>query len=512
VPFAAPLALPGTWRRAFRLFGLIDAVAFVVAGVAISVWWQLLDGLDQEQTVSQLVRLGEDHLSHLLMFEATRESGTTLGQSAASIEVTSLFAGYYPGTSIWQTAVGGLVSSGSAVEQYVLTTLILFGLLALGASAIATAVTHRASVLAATAVLAIGMVASRASLAMYELGFPGQLLVASFLVAALVLLTTRHFPLWLSTGSLLLLAAASYWTWPLVAPVILAALVVALAQEVLRRWRPNTRTLALGAAAVVIVGMGAIVMEWSRIVATLDQLSTEGGVFRGIPLWLSFALVLALPLAWRITGRQLPLAPTVLVLGVGAITVLLIAWQIARLATVTYYTYKVEYLLLGLGWAAGTFWLASMGGRWETTLPRLVRIGLAVMAVVVAIPLVSWPSDNYRSWLTARAVLGPDPRITCAVRTAERVPDGSVVLAYGFGEPINNYLTTKAMDVSVENNYSATFWSAVLHQPDPATWPWLSTPRRLFLVTGPNSGRDQTDDILDAAAAAGTTVTVAGAC
>ena len=512
MPFVAPLVAKATWRAARERLGLNDAVAIAVAGFGPLAWWRLMSGLDDAESVSQLVRLGEDHISHLNMFQATRISGTVLGASPQSVEVTGLFAGYFPGSSIWQTAIGSLLPTDGQIDEYLLTTYLLVGLLALGASAIATTASLRLGVLPALSVLAVGAVATRATLAMYELGFPGQLLVASLLVAALQLLLVQQVPWWLSGASLALFTVATWWTWNLAAPVFVLALIVVISARLLR-WRrpPGHALIAVAMAAALSTVIGAFV-ERERIATTLDTLSLEGGVFRGIPFWFSFIILLALPLAYRLVGLRLPMSATALVLALAAATTVLMAWQLVRNGAVSYYAYKLEYLLLALGWAIGALAMASTTSRWEGRLPGWGRLIAAPIALLLAVPVLQWPTSNYRGWLEARQVLGPDAAMTCAIRTAEELPDGSVVLATGFGEPIVNYLTTKAADVSTENNYSFTFWSALLYQPDPTTWPWLSTDRELYLVTGPTLEPGNMESIMKAAGAAGTSVNLACRC
>lgn len=513
-PFAIQVLDRTALQMAARRAGVVDIAAFAVAGVAGSAWWRILRGLSDEQALSQLVRLGEDHLSHLLMFEATQASGTTLGRSAQSVDVTSLFAGYFPGSSIWQTSVGALLSDGSNIRQYLVTTFILIGLLALGASAAATTVARRAGLLAAVGVLTVGAIAVRASLAMYELGFPGQLLVASWLVCALVLVTTRSAPRWLVIGGLALSVAAAHWTWSLVSPVLGLTLLIVLGQAALSRWPllASRRSWMLSGSVLALVIVIAGLLLRNRVLATLDELTIEGGVFRGIPLWLSLILPLALPLAWRATGRPLPAAATTLVLSVGVGTIALMSWQIVRVGAITYYSYKLEYLLLALGWAIGTMSLAALTNRWEEHTPPMGRVAVGAAVLIAAAPLTTWPANNYRDWLSTRGVLGPSPTMSCAIHAAKQLPPGSLALGYGFGEPIVDYLTTRAMDVMTRNNFSAAFWQSLLYQPDPTAWPWSSTTRRLYLIEGPDATRIRTTSMVNAAQAAGARLTLAGSC
>jgi hypothetical protein len=503
-----------TWLRALRALGLVDLVVLAVACVAGLTWWSLFRHLDKAQSVSQLVRLGEDHLSHLLMLEATRTSGTSLGASTASTDVTTLFAGYFPGASIWQAAVGALSPGLSTIQAYIISTAILLSLLAGSATAAIGQVKRRLDAVAVLGTLAIGVVGTRATLAMYELGFPGQLLTACWFVTALTLLVRTRQTVrsrWIAATALAVLVVATWWTWSLAAPMLALPVGVLATQNVRAKGWLSDRMLARLLAGVLVLGaLGGLLLH-RRVLADLDTLTIEGGVFRSIPFWFPLLLSLGLPLAARMAGRHLPLPATALVLGTGAAMVGLTSWQVLRVGAATYYSYKLEYLLLALCWAVGAICLSVVAQRGVAGRTRRVQLVGAAAAVVLAIPLLQWPVESYRGWLTARAALGPDPAMACAVKAAAKAPDGSITIATGFGNALGNYLVTRAMDVTVGNNRSFPFWSPVLNAPDPATWPWANA-RSVFLISGPQATPAATAAITRAAAAAGVTTTAGGSC
>ena len=150
--------------------GLVDGAVVTVAATAGVTWWRLFDGLGQDAKVSQLMRLGEDNLSHLLMLRATQDSGDALGSTPASLASAARFAGYFTGSSAWQASVGDLAGTTTAPDAYVVSSCVLLALLAGLAAACATLVRPARSVrlapVAALGVLAVGVVATRASLAM----------------------------------------------------------------------------------------------------------------------------------------------------------------------------------------------------------------------------------------------------------------------------------------------------------------------------------------------------------
>ena len=504
-----------TWRVAARGLGLVDLAVLAVAGVAGVTWWSLFRGLGSDDSVSQLLRLGEDHLSHLLMLEATSTSGTSLGASAASTEVTTLFAGYLPGASIWQAAVGGLTSGLTTTQVYVLSTAVLLSLLAGSATAAVGRVAGRLDAVAVLGVLALGVVGTRATLAMYELGFPGQLLTACWFVTAFTLVVAvpstfrEGLPV---AGAVTLLALATWWTWNLAAPVLALPVVVLVGMALRRRgWLPGRLLAAVLGGAVVLGGLAALVLR-DHVVAQLNLLTIEGGVFRSIPLWFPYLLVLGLPLALRAMRREVPPPATALVLGMAAATLALTCWQLLKVGAPTYYSYKLEYLMLALCWAIGGVCVAASTRRRPALPSRRGQLAAAAVAVVLAVPLLLWPADNYRGWLTARKVLGVDAAISCAVEAAAGAPDGDIALAVGFGDPLGDYLTIRAMDVGVGNNLSSPFWYSVRTTPDPATWPWAAAAGPVVVVRGPAATPAQTAALVDAARAAGKQARVVASC
>jgi hypothetical protein len=511
-PWLTMVIQRSAWRDAFAGCRILDLSPMAVALVIALAWQSLFWTLSRAESVAQLVRIGEDHLSHLLMLEATRASGTVLGESEASLAVTRAFAGYFPGGSIWQASVGGLLGAGSTEAAYVWSTSILFALLAGSAVSAAGRQSRSWSTLPALGVLLVGIVGARATLAMYELGFPGHLLVAVWIVDGLLLLLPR---LGASTADLpraillLGLAIATWWTWNLAALVLLLPVLVIAGAALRDRVSWSVRRWLILLSSVAVLGLAGIAIKRSFVLTTLDELSIEGGVFRAIPFWLAFALILALPVACNAAGQELPLRASALVLGMAAATLVLITWQVARVGTATYYSYKLEYLLLALGWAAGALAIRltleggehRIGGH-----NRPVATLVAVLSIAASLPMLSWTGDSYRGWLAARGVLGPDPALACAVRTSAGAPDGSVALAVGFGDALTNYLATRATDVGTGSNLSAPLWSPVLNQPDPTTWPWAAVEGPIVVVSGAEDNPPTPAEVVAAARAAGAEV------
>jgi hypothetical protein len=498
-----------TWTGLVHRVGLLDAAAALVAVAAGRSWWATYAGLRDSQIISQLQRLGEDNASHLMMLMSTRASGTTLGGSPRSLEINSGFAGYFPGGSLWQAAVGALLPDLSVARLYAVSMGLLIALVAGAAASVAALVRQRVVGLTALAVVVVGIVGSRATLAMYEIGFPGQLLVAALLVGALALVLAESRSRrgdWVVLVGLGLRALATWWTWNLAAPIFLPPAAVLVWQR-LRRTVPLPPRLLQGAlaAGVLLLAVGVLV-EHSRITETLDKLSLEGGVFRAIPFWFALGLGLGLPIAYRVLHRQEPASARALVLAMSAATFGLMMWQIARTGTVTYYSYKLEYLTLAVGWGAGALAVATVVSRVEVRWPLPVRVATAAAALVCVPALVAWPAQSYQDWLTARTVAGPDSPTTCAVEQAHDAR-GSIVLATGFGEKLANYLTTRAMDVGARNNDSNPFWTPILYD-GPTAWPWQKASRPVVLVQGPTATPEETAAIVAAAAAQGVTVEV----
>jgi hypothetical protein len=514
LPLVAAACGAAAWKTVRRTVALPDLAAFALAATCGLTWWHLFHRLTSSQLVAQLVRLGEDNLSHMLMLGATRTTGDRLGSSDASRALAARFADYFPGSSTWQSGVGALTGASSTTQAYLVSTAVLLGLLAGLAGSVAGRAMSRPGGLAALGIFGVGVVASRATFAMYELGFPGQLMVACFVLAALHLCLMRRarLPRPVAMALLLLLALAAYWCWSLAAVVMGLPVVVLLFLEARRIpwWTP--RRERIGLAVVALLALVAIAVKHALIVTILDELLLEGAVFRGVPIWVALGLVLALPLALGIRSRRVPRQATALVLGFGLALLVLYTWQVGRVGTMTYYGYKLEYFLLALGWGAGTLGAVAVGERVERTTGVVSRVAAAVIAVALVWPLATWPGPSYRSWLTARAVYGPDPAIACAVHAAQRAPKHSLAVAVGFGEPISNYIATRSMDVGLGGSYSANFWPAVLSLPDPSTWPWSSTTDRVLVVTGPVAAQAQAEKIVAAATTAGLRVRQISTC
>jgi hypothetical protein len=516
LPLLCRAVTRGAWRAATARLGLIDCASVLVAATAGLTWWNLLHPLGQDATVSQLMRLGEDNLSHLLMLRATQDTGDILGSTPESLASAERFVGYFTGSSTWQASVGGLVGSANAPDAYVVSTAVLLAMIAGLGSAAATLARPacgrvRLAPLAAIGVLAVGVVATRATLAMYELGFPGQLLVATFFLSALMVLV-RNRSAANSAAILLLLTIATWWTWSLAALVLLVPVGILAVQHVRgHRWVPDRVLTALIICAGV-VGLAGMAVKRARIVAILDELNLEGAIFRGIPTWVAFSLVLALPLALQLCRRQVPPAATGLVLAAVTATLLLSLWQVVRVGMMTYYGYKLEYFVLALGWATGSMAIAALLGTYEVRLEMPWRAAAAAMAILAAVPLVTWTTNNYRGWLTARGALGVDQATVCAIRTARGLSPGSVAVATGFGEPISNYLATRAMDVGTGTTASSLLWGPILSVPNPTDWPWSAVQRPVVVVQGPAADPETTRAVVSAARTAGVAVTVGERC
>ncbi len=499
-----------TWLRAARKASLVDAAAVAVAVLVARGWLSLFDGLGNSEIISQLQRLGEDNAGHMMMLMSTTASGTALGTSARSVEINSGFTGYFPGGSLLQASIGGLLPAMSTPRLYVVSTAFLMALLAGGASAVASLARTRLDGFSALAVLVLGSLGARATLAMFEIGFPGQLATACWVVAGLTVLLAEGRrggrPVW-AAGTLVVLAVATYWSWSLAAPVLMVPVGVLALQGLRHRIRPTARTELSVVFVGAIVTLLALYVARHRIIATLDTLSQEGAVFRAIPFWFAIGLGLGLPLAYRVRGRREPAAGVSLVWGMAAALVLLTSWQMYRTGVITYYSYKIEYLMFVLGWAATALALAVVVGQVERRWAIPVRAVAVVAALAVAPLMMQWPQHSYRDWLTARAVIGADSVMSCAITQAHREA-GSIVIATGFGEKLSNYLTTRAMDVGARNNASKPFWTPILYDA-PTTWPWSAATRPVVIVEGPSASDAETTAIVAAGQAQDVPVTVA---
>jgi hypothetical protein len=500
-PLCIHLTSRSTWSGAIRRLSVLDAATVVVAVTAGWSWLTNYDGLRSSQIVSQLQRLGEDNAAHLMMLKSTMASGTALGRSAKSLEINSGFAGYFPGGSLWQSFIGALLPATSTPQLYVASTGLLIALLAGCASSIAATATTRLVGISALAVIASGVVGIRATLGMYEIGFPGQLLVACFMVAALSLLIVEHQMgrgAWLVIVALLVLACATWWSWNLAAPILCLPVAV-LVYQYLRLWLPlPQRVFQYALIAAAVVGLLAVFVLRHRVVSTLDTLSTDGFVFRIIPFWMAFALLFGLPIAYRGARRRESMAVSALVLGMAGANIALLVWQLSRVGGATYYTFKLEYLTLALGWGVGALAVAMILSQLEAGWRLPIRIVAAIAAALLVPFLVVWPERSYHAWQVARGVAGPSPLTTCAVDVAQRYT-GSIVLATGFGKPLDNYLVTKMMDVGANNNDSKPLWKGIIYDA-PSTWPWYTAHRPVVLVQGPEATAEATAAVVDGAA------------
>lgn len=500
------------WSGAAARGGAMDAAALAVGIGASAAWLHLFRGMSDFQTMSQLSQLGEDNNAHLLMLQATQYADTALGASESSRAVTSNFSGYFPGPSLWQSALGAVLPDMSVVHLYVVSTAVLLGLLAGSVTAVASLAVPRAATFAAVAAVCVGAVGTRLLLAQYEFGFPGQLLTAIWLMTALaaaLLEAERRAGRLLLVVTLTALALAAWWTWSLAAPLYLLPVASIVVATVLRRTRGRFRA-SLVVVAAGTGAVGAIVLR-HRVRSALDLLNIDGPVFRAVPMWFALILLVLLPIAVLAAGKTLTPAVTSLCLGTGVATVTLTAWQLGRLGHLTYYSYKLQYLLLAIGWAATVLLLASLVARRERTLPRAVRIGGGLLLALACVPVGLSASRAYESWLAERGVLTANPALTCAAAAAAAAPTDSIALAVGFGSPTVDYLTTKSMINASVSDASIPFWNPMFNGAAPETWPWTAD-EPYVVVRGPAAVSSQTDAVVRAGIAAGAEVVLGPLC
>jgi hypothetical protein len=509
-PFVMFGTLPDDVRPVVARIGVMDAAAMTVAVVAGLAWSHVFHGLNRFQTMAQLSQLGEDNNAHLLMLQATQRTDSALGTTAESLAVTSNFSGYFPGPSLWQSAVGALLPATSTPHLYVLSTSILIAVLAGGTTAFATLGATRTAAGAALAVICVGMAGVRLTLAQYEFGFPGQLLTAIWLVAALALVVLggdRAGRLATAAG-LGAFALAATWTWSLAAPLFLLPVVAWLFAA---GWKRATSRQRVALAGLLVVALGAAAyVGRHKIVDTLNTLNIDGPVFRAVPIWLALALILTFPIAMLLHGRM-NWAVSSLALGTGLATLGLSGWQLARLGHATYYSYKLQYLTLALAWAALVIIVATTISRREIRLPTIARVLTAVLAVALCVPLLASPSQSYDHWLTERGVIQPSPTLACAERKAASAPDGTIALAVGYGSATADYLTTKALINGSVSDASVPFFTPLFTGTIASSWPWVPN-QTYVIVPGPGATTAQTRPIVTAGAAAGASVSVASRC
>jgi hypothetical protein len=517
VALAPLLALAGRaddWRVALGRVTLIDAASAAVGIATALSWTSVFRGLDDVERLTQVVQLGEDNVAHLLLLDATRSTGHAVG-SEQSQEIAATFAGYFSGPSAVQAGLAGLLRPGADLtEAYVLTTAVLLGLVAAGATGLAGHAARAGRPLAAAGALLAGLVGARVALPMFEFGFPGQLLTVLWLVAALSIgiehgrrgTTTRW---WL----LLLLASfvpAAVMTWSLAAPVLVMPVIAVGLSALRRHLNPSRRiVIAVGIASSVLALVLMIALR-QRIFSGFVTLEFDGPVFRALPLWLSFALILLAPLALLIRDGLVPLPVSALLLGSAFATLILTAAHVARLGQVNYYGYKMQYLLFGLGWAAACLWSASNLGRLRLDFPGSTAVS-CVALLVLAAAFGSWPATSYREWLQERGVLGPNDSLSCALEAASSA-QGGLAVARGFETPVADYLTAKAASVGTRNDRSFPLWGRLLDGSPPATWTWPESDGPVLIISGPGAVEADLQQIVQAARASGQEAAIDRSC
>ena len=503
VPLLVSVTEKDVWRSLPARVGLLDVAAFAVAAAAALSWWNLFAGLGRHQVAAQLVRLGEDNDAQLLMLVVTEKTDAALGATPESAAMTALFSTYFPGGSLWQSSLGAFLSPMSTPELYALSTAVLLGLLAGSATSLAAMFAARSSGLAALAAVGIGVVGARLALAQFELGFPGQLLTTGWIVVGLLVVVrtlSGAQQMLRAAAVLLVLALASWWTWSLTAPLLLLPVVALVAGALHQRLRPSRRTLvALGGVLVVLSLSGAFLVR-DRIFTALEELNLDGPVFRAVPIWFAYLLVIAFPAAVLVNRQRLTWRATFLVLGTAAATLGLATWQLARVGVVNYYSYKLEYLLLALGWAAVAMLVPSILARREQHHRWLRFVGPPLL--LLSIPMLLSVSSSYEGWLGERGALGPDMALSCASAEAASAQTGTPVIGVGFGDPTADYLASKFLIVSAGNDESYPFWRPQLTRTDPAAWPWPVN-ESVFIIEGPAAEAGQTQAVVDAARTAG---------
>jgi hypothetical protein len=449
------------------------------------------------------------------MLQATQISHTALGASASSRAVTSLFSGYFPGASLWQSAVGALTPSMNATELYVVSTSVLLALLAGSITAFATLSGGRGSVFSAFAVVGVGTVGTRLILAQFQFGFPGHLLATIWLITALTVVLLEgnsqrsRFAL---TGMLFMTALAAWWTWSLAAPLYLIPASLIVAGAIIRISRiPARMHVLILIAAGGLGGIGLLVFR-GKVVQTLDTLNIDGPVLRAIPMWFAFLLIVVFPIAIKVSGRQQSLQATALALGAGGATMALVTWQVARLGHLTYYSYKLEYLVLAVGWASIAMLVAALISKRERHLSSVTMLVCGLLLLLVCVPLIATASRAYEKSLTVQGALGPNPGRTCAAAAAASAPVDSIAVAIGFGSPTANYLVTKSLMNSSASDASFDFWRPLLTAADPTTWPWSPDRPPVLLIRGPGADAKETAAIVRAAKTAGARLTLSGVC
>ncbi len=483
------------------------------------------------EVVAQLSRLGEDNHVHLMLLDVTRSFSVAVGSTAASRQAAGSFADYFPGAGVVQSAVGGLMPGVSTPVLYAGTIAGGLALLGLGATALGGVAVTRvagsdgaAPVLprifaaygapAALVAMVVGLIGVRLALPMFELGFPGHLLATVWVVVTLAVLLDDPMQGggWRAGWALAVVVAlvpASVWTWSLAAPV-LAAPLPALMVLAVRSRRPVSMTLLVrGGLMLCILAGAAVALLRDPIVALLTTLSNDGPVFRAIPIGFSLATIVALPIGLALRRRPVPPGVTALLLTSGAATLLFATWHLMRLGALSYYTWKMQYLVLALGWAGSTLLLCAIADRAERG--KVSRALAGVIAVVLAVALVGWPGAGYRSWLQERAVLGADPAVACAVEVPTAASRASF-LAVGFGSPLEDYLTTKALIAGAGRETSFAFWGPIIDQAPDELWPWSTARDGVVLVVGPAADPADVAALVAAGEAAGTEVDIVDSC
>jgi len=346
-----------------------------------------------------------------------------------------------------------------------------------------------------------------------ELGFPGQLLAAVWVVVALLIVIRQvngARQMLVVASVLVTLSLASWWTWSLAAPLFLFPVVVLMAGAMYERFHPSHRLAGIIAGSLVVLSLGGAFVVRDRIFSTLESLNLDGPVFRAVPIWFASLLVAAFPLAVLASRGRITWRATFFVLGAAVFTLGLATYQLARVGMVTYYSFKLEYLVLAMAWASAALLVPSIVARQEGRRRWLRWVGPPVLVLTFPFMLLS-VSKSYEGWLTERGALRPDPALACASARAASAQTGAPVIGVGFGSPTADYLASKSLIVSARNDESLSFWRPQLTQTDPGAWPWPVN-ESVFIIEGPYAAEGQTTAIVDAARAAGTSPILTRAC
>lgn len=484
---------PMTGKEVLSRTTTLDVVAIAAGAATTGGWLLTFHGQGDLQDLATLTRLGEDNVSHILMLEAT-SSGSVLGGSAQSLEVSTHFAGYFPGAASLGAGLRGMLPTGTtATSAYVALTAILLGLLVMSALSAARLVTRSGGAVAAVLLATLGAVAAWVTYGQYTRGFPGQLAVASWLVAAVLLLLRRErsrprpnsprgLPSLLTWLAVLSLAA--WWTWNLAVPLLLLAAAVLLWPTLSERVGGHRAGVAAGIVAV-LTALGAVSVGRGALVTVLDELSTPGGVDASIPFWLAFSLAALFGVVLAVSGLRTTPAVAVLVGGAVLLTAVLVAWQTARTGGPTYYSYKVEYLVLAMAWAGLAIGCVPVARGLAGSAPVPPRPLVVLVATATAGALVTAPALTFANSMRSNGLVPASGPLVCALDVASQHP-GAAMVAYGFGSPTEDYLATRAMTVATGNDRTAPLWTPVITGVSPAQLDWSAVVGPRALVVGPS--------------------------